>query len=69
MPGCFGGKQLVKNNCEVRSYCQAFHSHHTNPNLLLTLKPGSKSHFHTDICFTEIYATIRFDITFWGIVK
>ena len=43
MPGCFGGKQLVKTNCEVRSYCQVSRSTHTNPNLLLTMEPGSKS--------------------------
>ena len=60
MPGCFGGKQLVINNFEVCSYCQVSHSPHTNPNLL-TMKPGSKNLFHTDICDDSL------DITFWGI--
>ena len=54
MPGCFGGKQLVINNCQV------FHSPHTNPNLV-TMKPGSKNLFHTEICDDSL------DITFWGI--
>ena len=63
MPGCFGGKQLVKNNCEVRSYCQVSHSTHTKPNLLLTMEPGSKSYFHTNVCDDS------FNITFGGIVN
>ena len=59
MPGCFGGKQL----CEVRSYCQVSHSTHTNPNLLLTMEPGSKSYVHTNVCDDS------FNITFGGIVN
>ena len=61
MPGCFGGKQLVINNC-VKSvpYCQVSHSPHTNPNLL-TMKPGSKNLFHTEICDDSL------DITLWRI--
>ena len=49
MPGCFGGKQLVKNNCvkfvpTARFLIQlTLNSTHTNPNLLLTMEPGSKS--------------------------
>ena len=62
MPGWFGGKQLViiKELCEVCSYCQVSHSPHTNPNLL-TMKPGSKNLFHTEICDDSL------DITFCGI--
>ena len=50
LPGSFGGKQLVIYNC-VKSVPTARFSHspHTNPNLL-TMKPGSKNLFHTEIC-------------------
>ena len=63
MPGCFGGKQLVKNNCVKFVPTAKFHSTHTNPNLLLTMEPGSKSYFHTNVCDDS------FNITFGGIVN
>ena len=70
MPGCFGGKQLVKNNCvkfvpTARFLIQLTltPSTHTNPNLLLTMEPGSKSYFHTNVCDDS------FNITFGGNCK
>ena len=44
MPGCFWGKQLVKNNCVKFVPTARFLIQLTlNPNLLLTMEPGSKS--------------------------
>ena len=40
MPGCFGGKQLVKNNCVKFVPTSRFL---INPNLLLTMEPERKS--------------------------
>ena len=55
MPGCFGGKQLVKNNCVKFVPTAWFLIHltqpHTNPNLLLTMETGSHK------CI--LYSTIR----------
>ena len=59
MPDCFGGKQLVKNNC-VKFVPTA---RCLNPNLLLTMEPGSKSYFHTNVCDDS------FNIIFWGNCK
>ena len=64
MPGCFGGKRLVKSNCvKFVPTAKVSHSTHTNPNLLITMEPGSKSYFHTNVCDDS------FDITFGGIVN
>ena len=66
MPGCFGGKQLVKNNCVKFVPTARFLIQLTltlTPNLLLTMEPGSKSYFHTNVCDDS------FNITFGGIVN